>query len=124
MSENRMEKLYSLKVNRENRVLTVSVVGYFNDDTGLELEALVREAFSQDGEVLILDMALCTNVNSMGVASLFGLCVLVVNDLRRKLFLVGLDSLKITVLNMAGIFTMATFEQTVGDALRRLREKN
>ncbi|HNV68047.1 MAG TPA: STAS domain-containing protein [Candidatus Ozemobacteraceae bacterium] len=94
-----------------------SIHGYFDEAIGRELNALADQQLIKGKVCLIVDLTDCPVMNSMGVAQLLELTVRVVEDFAGHLLLVGVNSVVLKVIKLAGVVPQAELSQTLTQAL-------
>ncbi|RCK79451.1 MAG: hypothetical protein OZSIB_0091 [Candidatus Ozemobacter sibiricus] len=98
-------------------VLTVQ--GYFSDVTGRDLLTRLERLIGTGRTTCIIDLGPCTVINSPGLGTMLDLTLKVVDDLRGRLILTGLDRVKTSVLEMVGVLAMVTVAPDRAAALRQ-----
>lgn len=94
-----------------------AVHGYFDEELGKELNTLADALLMKGKTCLIIDLTACPVMNSMGVAQLLELTVRVVEDFVGHLLLVGVSSVILRVLKLAGVVPQAELVPTLAQAL-------
>ena len=81
--------------------------GYFSQETGEELHDRVAEFLKAGKNRLVIDFELCKAVNSPGVVAVMELALNIAEDHQGRLVIMGIDGIKKSVFQMAGIFPIA-----------------
>jgi anti-anti-sigma regulatory factor len=101
----------------EQGVPVVAVETYFDAEIGVAIVTIADEILRDGGLQLIIDLGACPIINSSGVASLLDLSCKIVQDYRGDVFLVGLDQLKRSVLDIGGVLFFAEEKASRAEAL-------
>jgi hypothetical protein len=96
------------------------VSGYFSQESGDQLVDRVRPFLLNGQTSVVVDFSECSNINSLGVSRLYVLALMIADDFVGNLYLTGLDSIKISVLTISGIFPLATPASSVDEACRMI----
>ena len=103
--------------NQENSgITTISFTGYFSPEDEESLREQMQKALRTKGKKCILNFTDCKVFCSPGVALVLDLVAHVRENLGGKTILVGLDSIKRKIFDMAGILQIATDVETIGQA--------
>ena len=111
MTQDRIEK------SIEQGIPVLVIHTYFDADVGKTVSTMVEEAITQGCFSLVIDLSACAIINSSGVATLLDLACRIVQDFRGSLFLVGLDTLKRSVLDIGGVLMFAEEKPTRAEAV-------
>jgi anti-anti-sigma factor len=103
--------------NGDIQVLKVS--GYFNADAGKEFQRVINELLSRKKVGIVVEMSQCPSVNSPGAAVLLETAYRIVEDYRGKMIFAGLNGLKISFFEMAGILPLAGIADSLAEALKQ-----
>jgi len=98
---------FTLRQTNHRDFAVIEVEGYYAAEAGQETKTIVAELLANDRINIIMDFSACRLINSPGVVAIMQVAMEVVEDFGGKLVLVGLDDLKVTVLEMAGVIPLA-----------------
>lgn len=116
-----MEKYEILINDKINNLVIITIVGYFNQNTGLEISNMLIPYFEKNIEYFIFDFSKCTTINSPGLGELFQLTLKVVDEFKATMYVTGLDRLKQSVFNMVGILSLAQEVKNIEEIIAKLK---
>ncbi|MBF0542893.1 MAG: hypothetical protein HQM08_00595 [Candidatus Riflebacteria bacterium] len=110
-------------VTREEgtEIIIIGVQGYFDDVCGKNVRTAL-ETYLRKGVVkIILDVGGAKNINSLGVASVLKMVLLVLDNYKGRFLITGLNSLKKSVFELTGVIPLAEVVETVDDGIKQLK---
>lgn len=113
---------YSIDLKTEDGVPILEMHGYYGPEAGNRTRELVQ-GLLQKGQIrMVFDLSPCKLINSPGVVAIMKLTMEIVEDFQGDLAITGLDNLKFTVLDMAGVFPMASRAMTREEAIKLVKK--
>ena len=107
---------YTLNLRDHQQIPIIAVTGYFAAEAGQESRTVVRELLEKGQTRISMDFSECRLINSPGVVAIMQIAMQFVEDYSGRIVLVGLDDLKITVLEMAGVLPLAETADSLDQA--------
>lgn len=118
MSPTATTQPFSVDLKNEDGVPVLELHGYYGSDAGTRTREVVQSLLQKGQTHLIFDFSPCKLINSPGVVAIMKITMEIVEDFQGDLAITGLDNLKFTVLDMAGVFPMASRAATRQEAIR------
>ncbi len=115
---------HMINVREESGIPIISIVGYFSEETGSEVESISEEYFRRGQARLILDFTNCKVINSPGASSLLWLVSRVNDEFSGILVMVGLREIQLCILKMAMVIPPAISVGSVAEGLKELTAKS
>jgi len=109
-----------VQIREEGGAIIAVLNGYFNEDTGQQLETQIDARLKGGARRFVIDFARCPLINSPGVASLLEVCIKVAEDYQGSIALCGITELMEEVFTMAGILVLAPNAKDLPEALELL----
>ncbi|NLI75043.1 MAG: hypothetical protein GX442_01220 [Candidatus Riflebacteria bacterium] len=98
---------FSIDLRHEEGVPVLEMHGYFGQDAAARVQEIVTGLLAKGQIRMVFDFTPCKLINSPGVVGIMKVTMQIVEDFQGDLAITGLDNLKFTVLDMAGVFPMA-----------------
>lgn len=117
------ENSFSLDLKRPKNVPVIEIKGYFSREAGEKALKMVDELLKKGDRQVILDFSNCALVNSPGIVMVMKIAFLVADEYQGMIAATGVDELKNTVFELAGIFPLAHKYDTTEEALRVFLKK-
>lgn len=111
-------KEYKIEKKELDGVSILGVWGYFDEKAGEEVSDSIDELLEKGSFLFVMDFSDCKVINSPGIAAVIGSAWRILDDHKGQLVLCGLDSLKTSVLTLAGLLPMLRVATTVPEGVR------
>lgn len=102
-------------------MIVFHIKGYFSDYAGKKMQDTVDEHLKSGAAAFVFDFSGCPLINSPGIVAIANIAMKIVDDFRGRIVLCGLDDLKTSVLNVAGVFPTAEYSGTLEESLQKLK---
>ena len=117
-----MYKKFSFTHRQEGEIVHIALSGYLEQTGGVALREFV-EARLQEGVLrFVLNFQAIELISSPGVAALLDISSKVIDDFAGHLAVFGLDGHHLAVLEMSGLFFLATQAASEPDAVAAVKE--
>jgi len=100
--------------------LLIRQFGYFNNETADEFSQIVTNTLAAGLCNFIVDLENCHSINSPAVAQFLDSCLKIVEDHNGVIVVFGLNNLKKSFFEMAGIFPLASYANSFEEAVQIL----
>ncbi|MBU1108454.1 MAG: hypothetical protein KKB51_17395 [Candidatus Riflebacteria bacterium] len=97
--------------------LLIRQSGYFNAEAAVEFSSIISGALESGKCNFIVNLENCSSVNSPAVAHILDLCLQIVEDHHGAIVIFGLNNLKKSFFEMAGIFPLASSTNSFEEAV-------
>ncbi len=108
---------FHLEKEDSDDVVILKFRGYFAGDPDGHVRGLVEEALKNGIRRIVFDFSECRLVNSPGVVMIMEVTLRIVDDSQGNLAISGLDPIKSSVFEMAGIFPLADQAEDIPAAI-------
>ncbi|RCK78114.1 MAG: hypothetical protein OZSIB_1763 [Candidatus Ozemobacter sibiricus] len=113
---------FSIELKSEAGLPVLEMHGYFGQEAAARAREILVDLLAKGQTRIIFDFSPCKLINSPGVVGIMKLTMEIVEDFQGDLAITGLDNLKFTVLDMAGVFPMAQRATSRAEAIRLLKK--
>ncbi len=110
---------FTVQARQEVQVFTIS--GYFAGETGSSLQKKVEELFKSGSKAFVLDFQGCKVINSQGIGAVMDLSLKILDDYRGKIAIVNVDSTKIAVFQLVGVFPLVPLSANMEEAIKAVK---
>ncbi len=117
-----MEQEFSLSSETRDNCLIITTSGYINNTGGEAISREFTRHFDEGIKNIVINLGQSKVVNSIGMSHLIEI-IEQVNDAEGKLVFTNLDPAVEKMLNIMGIFSFASKETSVDEALRKIAAK-
>lgn len=112
---------FQITSEKNDDYFLIRLSGYFNAEAASEFAAVISEALESGMCNFIADFEKCGSVNSPAVAQVLDSCIQIVEDHDGAFVIFGLNSLKRSFFEMAGIFQLAASASSLEEAVGIIR---
>jgi len=112
---------FTVDLKSDEGIPILEIHGYYGPEAGIRTHEVVQSLLQKNQNRIIFDFTACKLISSPGVVALMKMTMEIVEDFQGDLAIAGLDNLKFTVLDMAGVFPMAIRAMSRQDAIRLLK---
>lgn len=117
-----MYKKFAFTHRKEGEIILISLSGYLEQTGGTQLREFV-EARLQEGILrFVMNFQGIELISSPGVAALLDIASKIIDDYAGHLAVFGLDGHHLAVLEMSGLFFLATQAASEADAVAAVKE--
>ncbi|MBF0545757.1 MAG: STAS domain-containing protein [Candidatus Riflebacteria bacterium] len=102
-------------------ILLISVKGYFDEECGEDFSSKLDFYFRKGIDKVILDIAGCSAINSLGVVAILRTVIFVVDTCKGKFLIAGTNKLTKKVFEITGVVTMAKLVASIEEGLEQLK---
>ena len=124
MAWEKMPQKFRLTHEKKEGVIIISLFGYFDKTGGATLRGVIQTFINEKNRLFGFNCAGIELMNSQGITSLLDIAATIVDENHGKMVLFEIPPDKVSVLDLAGLFFVASQVSTKADALKKLGEKN
>ncbi len=110
---------FELAIDKQDGIPVAVARGYYDKEAGRKVLEEIGKLLLARQVFLVLDVSGCKVINSPGVASIVDLAIKVADDFQGRLFIAGLDPLKMKVFKVVGVFPLAEAVSSVEEGVRK-----
>lgn len=119
-----MSESYTISQSEQDGIAIFQITGYFGEQGGEELATKVDELLCRQKGKMIFDFSHCGVLCSPGVGCLLEIVGKVIEEFNGSLAFTGLDPIKLKVLSLTHVTTLATIAQTPEEAIESLKNED